>query len=284
MPNVEHVAFAIHSLGGGGAERVAVFLANEMSRRGVRVDLVVLDPSGTYLPLVSPRVRIVKLGPSRVRYAVPALVRYLKTFEPQFFVSAVLHMNLATSIAWQWSQVPTRLILTETMNPAEHRTRTIYLRFRLAYAVAPFLYRRASQVVAVSEGAATAAAKVYGLRVDQLRAIPNPVLPDDWEKLAQEPVENDWFSGDGPPVVLAAGRLVPQKDFGNLIRAFTILRRHIDARLVILGEGPERAKLETLISAAGLRESVSLPGVVTNPIRFMARANAFVLSSLHEGM
>ena len=56
-----------------------------------------------------------------------------------------------------------------------------------------------------------------------------------------------WFEDAAGPIVLGAGRLAPQKNFRLLIEAFSILTRDHDARLVILGEGPDRLSLEALV-------------------------------------
>ncbi|MCZ6872143.1 MAG: glycosyltransferase, partial [bacterium] len=103
-------------------------------------------------------------------------------------------------------------------------------------------------------------------------------------KKVQAPLVHPWFEPGCPPVLLAVGRLAKQKDFGTLLRAFARLRRSQPARLLILGEGPERPALETLVRELGLEQDVRLPGFVDNPYAYMARASAFVLSSLWEGL
>ena len=100
----------------------------------------------------------------------------------------------------------------------------------------------------------------------RIRVIYNPVIPPDLAELARQPVEHPWFSPACPAVprhagvgngrlLLAAGRLTPQKDFSTLLRALKIVRQNCDVRLVILGEGKQRAHLESLVKELGL-ESV----------------------------
>jgi glycosyltransferase involved in cell wall biosynthesis len=100
---------------------------------------------------------------------------------------------------------------------------------------------------------------------------------------AREPLEHPWFGPGQPPVVLAAGRLHPQKNFSLLLRAFRHVAQARDARLVILGEGSERARLEQVARELGIGRQVLLPGFERNPFRWMARATVFVLPSLYEG-
>ena len=86
------------------------------------------------------------------------------------------------------------------------------------------------------------------------------------------------------PLLVAAGRLHPQKDFPTLLKAFALLRASRDVRLIILGEGEQRSLLERMVRELGLEESVSLPGFVANPYPYFRSADTFVLSSLYEGM
>jgi glycosyltransferase involved in cell wall biosynthesis len=100
---------------------------------------------------------------------------------------------------------------------------------------------------------------------------------------AEEPLTHPWFSSNQPPVILAVGRLVKQKDFDTLIRAFGLVRKERPARLMVLGEGREREKLLALIKNLGLEQDVTLHGFVENPFKYIKHAAVFVLSSLWEG-
>jgi glycosyltransferase involved in cell wall biosynthesis len=95
---------------------------------------------------------------------------------------------------------------------------------------------------------------------------------------------------DGPTspltakTVLAAGRLMRQKDFGRLIRAFDlVVQKNPDWQLRICGRGPRRRALEALIDERGLGESVVLAGAVPNLGEEMANASMLAMSSRFEG-
>lgn len=79
------------------------------------------------------------------------------------------------------------------------------------------------------------------------------------------------------------GRLIPQKDYPTLLRAFALLPCDPCARLIIVGEGAERLLLEKLIDELAVEDRVQLVGFDANPWRWMARADLFVLSSRWEG-
>jgi glycosyltransferase involved in cell wall biosynthesis len=84
--------------------------------------------------------------------------------------------------------------------------------------------------------------------------------------------------------VLAVGKLKRQKDYPTLVRAFARVRAHREARLVILGEGEERARIERFVKSLGIEADVYLPGFVENPFAWMARVSVFVLASAWEGL
>jgi len=110
------------------------------------------------------------------------------------------------------------------------------------------------------------------------------VITSDFKDRAAEPICHPWFDEPGPPVFLTAGRLFWHKDHATLLRAFALYCKDgRPGRLMILGEGPLRAELEDLAGVLGVAERVTLPGFVPNPLPYMRRAAAFVLTSRHEG-
>jgi glycosyltransferase involved in cell wall biosynthesis len=103
--------------------------------------------------------------------------------------------------------------------------------------------------------------------------IPNPVeLPPGWRERR------------GGNLLVAVGRLVPQKGFDLLLDAFAVVAPNFPAwTLVIWGEGKERSRLERKRDALGLRDRVRLPGVTERSGIWVETADAFVLSSRFEG-
>jgi glycosyltransferase involved in cell wall biosynthesis len=83
------------------------------------------------------------------------------------------------------------------------------------------------------------------------------------------------------PIILSLGRLAPDKDYATLLRAFARLP-HPEARLVILGEGRERASLEAEARALGVEDRVSMPGFSQDIAAELSRARCFALSSRRE--
>ena len=97
-----------------------------------------------------------------------------------------------------------------------------------------------------------------GIPRERIEVIYNPVMRPELREKAQAPLDHPWFKPGEPPVLLAVGRLSVQKDYPTLIQAFAQVRQARLARLLILGEGPERPTLEALIRQLDLEQDVNL--------------------------
>lgn len=279
----QRIAILIHDLRGGGAERVAINLAKGMIEAGRQVDLVLVKAQGVYLDQIPAGVRVVNLDKSNVFKAVPALVSYLRRERPRALLSSLTHVNIAALVAKAIAGGGTRVAVTEHNQISIKAAAPMRLRGWLVYRAVPHLYGLADDVVAVSQGAADDVARFARLGARSVKCIYNPVYDELLMQASREPVDHPWLQGDGTPVLLAAGRLHPQKGFDILLRAFATVRRTTPCKLIIMGEGEERERLENLARELQIDQHVSLTGFVRNPYAMMARTTAFVVSSRWEG-
>ena len=277
------IALFLPSLRGGGAERVMVNLARGFYDQGINVDLVLAKAEGPYLSEVPAGVRVIDLHSSRVLFSLPGLMRYLRRERPRSILSAMDHANIVAIWARKLSGVPCRVIVSVHNTLSRTTAHSSNLRVRLIPNLIRIFYPWADDIVTVSNGVADDFASTTGLQRERIKVIYNPVITPELFEKAREPLHHPWFAAGQPPVVLSVGRLTKQKDYPTLIRAFALVRRKYPARLMILGEGEERAKLEALAQELGLQDDISLPGFVDNPYAYMARAAVFVLSSAWEG-
>jgi len=278
----ERLALFLPTLDDGGAERVMLQLAASFSARGHSVDLVVAIPGGPLEAHVLSGPRVVSLDATRTILALPALIRYLRRERPAALLSTLEHANVLAIGAGAIARTGVPIIVREAnvLLPAVELGRQGRLLRRLMRPA----YHAADHIVAVSRSVATSLTEELGLDAGRIRTIYNPVVTAALYEEAAAPLDDDWFAPGAPPVVLGVGRLAPQKDFSTLIRAFAQLRGDRTARLVILGEGPERGQLEQLARGLGVAADVKLPGYDHNPFRYMSRASVFALSSIHEGL
>ena len=266
----------------GGAQRAAIKLVAGFAERGLRVDLVLANRQGPLVDDVDPTVRVVDLAAGRLVKAVPALSRYLRREQPRTLVSFLTHANVAAIAACAMARVETRVMVVEQNTVT--RVRSQLKRDALLPSLVRRSYPYADHVVAVSKGVANDLIANLGIPQLKVSVIPNPVVDNDLMRMAMDAPNHPWFDDRSVPVFVAAGRLNKQKDFATLLRAFDALRQKRRARLMIMGEGEERRRLETLIARLGLIDLVALPGYFSNPYAVMNRGAAFVLSSRWEGL
>ena len=280
---MSNLAIFITCLQGGGVERVLVNLARGFVDQGLSVDLVLVKAEGAFMSLVPPEVRIVNLGGKRLISSLPSLVNYLQQNRPAALLSTMQDINLVALWSRRLAGVSTRVVVSVHNTVSQESQNSTQLKRRFAPYLARWFYPWADAIVTVSQGAAEDLARL-GLSSERIKVIYNPVVTPELFEKVNEPIDHPWFQSGSPPVILGVGRLEKQKDFPTLIRAFAQVQQQRPARLMILGEGKERPSLEALVQELGLGENVSLPGFVSNPYAYMARATVFVLSSLFEGL
>jgi glycosyltransferase involved in cell wall biosynthesis len=123
-------------------------------------------------------------------------------------------------------------------------------------------------------------ADVFGLPLKKLVTIYNPIKPSQRSRIDND--DEHRIRGD-TPTILGAGRLVDEKDFSTLIRAFSRVRSERSSRLYILGDGDNRSSLIKVAENCGVKNNVYMPGFVEDPFAYMKLADVFVLSSRWEG-
>lgn len=273
----KRMALLLPNLAGGGAERVALAIAEDLLRRGHEVDLLLVEGRGELLDLVPPGARVVDFGKERLRGAIAPLAAYLREERPHGLQAFMWPLTVVAVMAHRLARSDARLVL------ADHGTLSKqypdFLRARLLRSTVRFLYPLADARVAVSRGAAGDMAALSGLPAGSFEVVTNPVqLP---EPARDEAVEALW-QGAGERL-LTVGNLKAVKNHALLIRAFARLRRHRPkARLMIVGEGGERPALQALARELGVADAVLLPGFVLDPTPYFASADLFVLSSDSE--
>lgn len=279
------IAVFLPSLEGGGAEKVNLLLAKGLKEKEARVDLVLSKAHGPYLQMIPEGINVVDLKAPRIIMALPSLIAYLRREKPSVLLSSLTHTNVVSVWGREVARVPTSVLVAEHVPlKASHRNKHLRLNERTVRFLMGGAYKKAEAVVAVSKGLAKELVEEFDLPHEKVRVIYNPVIQDELFEKAKEPVAHPWLTPGEEPVFLAVGRLVAEKNFELLIRAFAKVRREKASRLLILGEGPERPRLQSLVRSLGLSEFVDMPGFVPNPYPYMVRASALVLSSLYEAL
>lgn len=310
----------MHGFSGGGMERSMLRLGEAFIARGLAVDFVVGQAKGELLGAVPPGAGIVELRKVPVLRAriqmlatdpgawrlllrpksrmgtlkrlvrrLPPLIAYLRRARPDAVLAAEPRYNVLAVWGRRLSRLGGRVVISERIQASRHAASEDRWGDQGPSALLRNAYLDADAIVAVSDGVADDLADHAGIPRGRITTIYNPVVGPELQLRACEPLDHPWFAPGAPPVILAAGRLDPQKDFATLIRTFAQVRARRPARLLILGApslaAPAHAgELAALSDALGVAGDVAMPGFADNPFAFMARAAVFVLSSRYEGL
>lgn len=265
----------------GGAERVAATLTNAWAARGDSVSLVAtFSGRGECFYQVSELVEVVYLAdrawgkrrsPLNQLARLMSFRKLIQEKKPDVVVSFLTKVNIASIIATLGLRVP--VIVCERSNPLLNYGLSFIDRILrwLAYPVA-------DRFTVQTEDIARSWGK-HMLKPEKLWVIPNPVP----EALMINPPQSR-LSNNGKKLLVAMGRLSPEKGFNLLVRIFAKLAGDFpDWDLCIWGEGQMREALECQLTSLGIESRVTLPGRTTTPWEELSRADAFVLSSQYEG-
>ena len=281
MRQVE-VALFSPSFDRGGVERMLVQLARGLADLGHRVDLVVRRRKGELLAGLPEAVRVVELDTIE-RDTLRAAVAYLRASVPPVLVSSKPENNALAVAARLRAGVHTRVFIRAASAESARSAGQFFLtRWRL-FRTMRRVFRQADGIIAVSRDLAADVASITGIPVQAIQVAHNPVVTPEMFELARAPLDHPWVVVGSPPLILGIGRLGRVKNFALLVRAFARVRREQPCRLMILGEGRERAALDRLAARLGVADDFALPGFVHNPFAYLSRARLFALTSVAEG-
>jgi len=279
---VERIALVVSDFEAGGVERTFANLATGLARLGVTTDLIAGRANHPFLADLDPAVRVLPLAGERLGF----LQDYLRECRPEVLVSGKLADDYAALAARQGLEGSTRIVAAVgtvlSARFAAHRFNPV--RTWLATRRIRDQYGHLDGITAVSTAVADDLRRAFRVGRIPLAVLPNPVIPADLADLAHAPCPHPWLAPDEPPVILAIGGLRKVKDCPTLIRAFAQVSKRLNSRLLILGEGKERAHLTALARRLKIGDRFDLPGFVDTPFPYLSRAAVLALSSRREGL
>jgi glycosyltransferase involved in cell wall biosynthesis len=274
------------SLTGGGAERVFVNLACGFRDRGHDVALLLDQAQGDYLEQARRHgLTVHDLGAERTLSALPRLRAWFAARPADVLLSGLIANNLNAAALKLCPEGRTmRVVISDhTVISQQLRLATGRWRAPLFRQALRMMYPRADEVITVSHGVATDLMTLApGLRRPPV-VISNPVLPDDFAALYQQPMDRPDLANLQRPVILGVGRLHAQKGFDLLITAFARMAARQRGTLVILGQGAEEASLRALAESLGIGRRVIFAGFTDNVYPWYRWADLFALTSRWEG-
>jgi len=272
------IALIIYDLGPGGAERVASTLANNWAKSSDEITVVTIGVVEKDFYALDPRVRRIGLGLDQrskgwrefilnnIRRA-HQLRRLARSGAYDILLSFGDNTNVQLLLATRLLKIP--VLVAEHNDPRKHFIGAIATWLRR------LLYRYARLVIVLTPDIGRWAREIAN--ENAVRVIPNPIS-EQFLKYDRSPNEGSTHA------IVAMGRMVPQKGFDYLLRAFALCAgRHPTWTLRIFGEGPEHQNLCALADKLEIESRVRFEPVTREPEKVMRESDLFVLSSRYEG-
>ncbi len=281
------VLFILNSMNWGGIGRILSDVSCRLPE-SVEQIFVLLENKAVY-PI---RGRLIVLqesrnreGPGRGHTRLQCVLRYrriLKEVKPDVVVSfhhdaRTIHMLAKESLP----AIRCKTIVADLGLASHYRKYLGGMRRRIySFSVSRAL-RQADRIIAIAEGVRSDLIAGFGVEQNKIEVIYGSVDSGIARQMALEPVDQAWFSENSNLIALS-GRLVVEKNQADLLRAFAIVRKNASSRLVLVGDGPEKANLVRLARSLGIESHVLFTGFQSNPHKFIARSSVFAFPSLFE--
>jgi len=258
----------------GGAQRVAIDIANALSSKDKKIHLIVLGLNKGFEGELNKNIRVINFDCERVLYSIPKLVNYLKTTKPKSFFCTQPHCTVAAWFATKLSHWKGNFIARENNSRQEVYGRKVLIKDRLVWLLLDYIYKKIDFVIAPSKGIAK---EIKG----NVKVIYNPIDVKKVIKQSKKKIEKIHLKKN--KFILGAGRFTDQKRLGDLIRAFAKLKKD-NLNLILLGDGELKSELLNLTKSLKIKNKVFFPGFDNNPFKYMSKCEVFVLTSAWEGM
>ena len=274
----QNILLVLHDLGLGGSERIAIRLANRWAEQGRLVTLLCGTRDGPLASLISDGVKVVECEPAIPRGAGSrrrlgeATVAYVEGHPTDvLFIPGNYHWPILPSFA-RSPEIGRPAVIAQIGTPMYRHGRGPIRQFEYNFKTRRRL-RCVDAAISLSPAMTAHADHILGRRITQCLRL--PALEDEKGRRAR-------LSTPGGRLIVAAGRLVPEKGFDVALRAFARLDDR-EARLAILGDGPQLNDLVGLAASLGIADRVEFPGYVEDIGPWLRKSRAFLLSSYYEG-
>lgn len=259
-----------YTLNVGGAERQTADLANYFASKNYKVFIIILRKGASFYKL-DDRVICMEPGFYESRSKLGKLIYFLKIgvyvrstilkLKPGIifntaFPSFILFFTIGIKIPFYLS-----IRCDPTITPRIEM-------FNIPLKIRQLLYRRCTGIIAQTNYAKEILSK-------QFKHSTVSIIPNILSNVSNEPFVRE-------NMILSVGRLVKSKGFNYLIQAFARVENE-SWKVVILGEGPERANLENLIKQMNLTDKILLVGTKSNTLEYYRKSKIFAFVSLSEG-
>jgi len=290
---MKNIYIICSSLNIGGAEMQSVWLANKLTTFGFNVNFVVLKNSTMLTKFISRDVNLIEYkmysenkNKNFVKFRKlynflygSYLLRKKLINRDTIVFTFLFHANIFGFLATFLSSSKHIICIRNDRFSSRSSTSNIWTRNLLISLTSLFSYK----IIFNSKKSLAKLNRTLGNKNNHL-VIPNAVVnfKDDLDKNILKKLS--YFLDGSKTKILSVGRLEPIKNYGNILKAMSILKKSdLDFKFVIFGKGYLEEELKEYINNNDLDDSVLMMGVVKNAVNYMQLFDYFLLASIHEG-
>lgn len=274
-----NIAIILPYLKAGGTERQASYIANHLHAKGYNVSLICIERKDTFLDLFDVEVRYLNSKNSNFKILknINRLSRLLIQLKADIVLSRAWSVNLLTSKAAVKAGIPSVLFLSGSTDLSDHSM--------IKRKIQKNVLNSAANIISVSHKAKENCKKWLKIDERKITVIHNGIDTEKVrDKAKNEGIIPEFLKKLKYPKIVFVGRLIHRKGLDLLVKALSAIREEgINASLIVVGDGIEKATYKKLSEELGVAEYVYFIGEQKNPFPFMNVADTFVLPSRSEG-
>ncbi|MBT8326834.1 MAG: glycosyltransferase [Bacteroidia bacterium] len=275
------ILFIRPTLGQGGADKVTLNLLRGFDRSKYEISLALMKMEGKLINQIPNDVPVIDLKKKSLWFTLPVLMKLFRKSDFDIFYCTSSGMSIPVVLSKVLSSSTKITVISERSSLL--RRMNSGLKNKLILGLKKWLNKQSDFIVVVSEGLRNELLQLTDVSPNKIVVCNNPVIPKDLSSLMdQSELENSF--NNAKTKILAVGRLVKEKDYKTLIKAFSVIEEESDATLFILGEGPLKSELLGLIASLSLDKKVVFLNFDVNPYKYLKKSDVFVMSSQNEGM
>ena len=281
---MKEISIFVYDLNLGGTEKVMVNLANYLASNGFQVTILMVASNRYLEKELSSNIQIVSFSKQRIIESFIPLLKYIKKNKINTFIANVWPLTVLTIAAGIFIRGFNKKVLLVEHCHLGREFSAFSSMFKFLQKISiMFLYRKSFKVIAVSEGVGSDLVDSKNVPAASVNVIQNPVAIEHNLNSTESTIISQWVAFRGAKLI-SVGNLKVQKNYPYLLRILAHLKScNFHFKQLIVGEGPERKRLEELIVALDLTEEVILAGTRDSPIEHIKKADLFILSSRFEG-
>lgn len=281
---MKKIAIFQYDLGVGGIQKSLINILKTIDLNKFEIDLYLFDKDVFYKDTLPENLNITYLPPLNTIFKfIPFnIVKKLKKYDIKKEYDIVIDFNsYSVSTAIASINIKTKRRIMWIHNDVE-KERKNDIKYRILHFFFKSKYQYFNEYVAVSKGIIDPFIRLNNIGKSKFHVIPNLIDSNAIIEKSKEKI--DLKIDESKYNLVSVGRLTLQKGFDLLIRDMTeIVEKRQDIHLYIIGDGGLRETLKRLIKENNLNEYITLLGAQSNPFKYMAQMDGFIIRSRYEG-